>query len=48
MKERIKKAIMDAFEDIFLPAFMFTWAIGLGIVSIFLVISTLWSVFSFF
>lgn len=48
MNERIKKAIWNAFDEIFLPMFMFTWAIGLGVVSFFLVISTLWGVFSFF
>lgn len=48
MKERLKKVTMDAFEDIFLPAFMHTWGIGLGVGSIILVLSTLWKVFSFF
>lgn len=48
MKEWLKKVTMDAFEEIFLPAFMFTWAIGLGLASIFLVLSTLYAVFSFF
>lgn len=48
MNERIKKSITDAFEDLFLPIFMVTWAVGLGVVSFLLVVSTLWSVFSFF
>lgn len=48
MNDRIKKEVRDAFEDFFLPAFMFTWAIGLGVGSFILVISTLWKVFSFF
>jgi hypothetical protein len=48
MNERIKKAMRDAFEDLFLPVFMVTWAVGLGVVSFLLMISTLWTVFSFF
>lgn len=48
MKERLKKVTMDAFEDIFLPAFMLTWGIGLGVGSIIVVLSVLWEMFSFF
>lgn len=48
MNERIKKKVMDAIEDIFLPAFLFVWGLGLGLGSVFLVLSTLWKVFSFF
>lgn len=48
MNERIKKHIVTIFEELFLPVFFVTWAVGLGVVSFFLVISTLWSIFSFF
>lgn len=48
MNERLKKQIMAVFEELFLPVLMVTWAVGLGIVSFFLVISVLWELFSFF
>lgn len=47
LKERIKKKIFDAFDEIFLPMFMFIWAFGLGVCSFFIVISILWKVWNF-
>ena len=41
------KQVEDVFMDLFLPIFMVTWAVGFGLASFFLVISTLWKVFSF-
>ncbi len=48
MNERIKKKIVDAVEEFFIPAFVMIWGLGLAIVSFLLVISVLWNVFSFF
>jgi len=42
---RIKKQIEDVFEELFLPIFMIIWAIGFGLVSLFIAISILWKVF---
>jgi hypothetical protein len=48
MKERIKKQVEEVMIYLFLPVFMATWAVVLGLVSIYLVISTLWNIWSFF
>jgi hypothetical protein len=48
MKEQIKQQIKAGIVEMFIPAVMFIWGIGLGLFSIFLVISALWSVFSIF
>lgn len=48
MKADLKRDFRYAMRDIFLPAFLFTWGLGLGLGSVFLVLSTLWKVFNFF
>lgn len=48
MKEKIKKQIEYGIIEMFIPAVLAIWGIGFGVFSIFLVISTLWKLFSFF
>lgn len=48
MNERIKKHIVTIFEELFLPVFIVTWAVGLGIFSVFVAISILWKIYNVF
>jgi len=48
MKKDLKRDFRYALRDVFLPSLLFMWGIGFGLASLFLVISTLWKVFSLF
>lgn len=48
MDPYLKKQIIETFIDVFLPVFMVTWAVCLGIFSFVIMAWTLWSVFSIF
>jgi hypothetical protein len=48
MKDRIKKQIEEVLIDLALPVFIATCAVGVGMISVFLVISVLWEIWSFF
>lgn len=48
MKDELKKSAKQAFVDIFIPVLFVTWAVGLGMFSLFLMLSAAWDIFSFF